>query len=150
MKTRKAPKPTILNRRARFDYEILETRIAGIVLQGTEVKSLREGRCNMGDSYCFIQSGELFLKNLDIPLMSNTAFQHEPRRARKLLLKKREIIKLEGSLIKGLTIIPLKIFDQSGKFKCEIGLARGKNVRDKRNTIRDRDQKREQLRYDKN
>lgn len=150
MKTKRKPKPSITNRRARFDYEIMETHVAGIVLEGTEVKSLREGRCNMVDSYCFIQSGELFLKGLDIPIGNTHSFQHEPRRTRKLLLKKREILKLERSLIKGLTIIPLKIFDMNGRFKCEIGLARGKKLWDKRDTIRDRDQKRERERYDKN
>jgi len=146
--TRKTP--TISNRKARFDYEIIETWVSGMVLQGTEVKSLREGRCNMTDSYCYVQSGELFLKGLDIPIGNTKSFQHEPTRVRKLLMKRKEINKLERSLDKGLTIVALKIFDTNGRYKCEIALAKGKKNWDKRETIKERDQKREIQRYDKN
>ena len=146
MKSKKATTPTITNRKARFDYEILDSWVSGMVLQGTEVKSLREGRCNMVDSYCYVQSGELFLTGLDIPIGNTKSFQHDPRRIRKLLMRKREIQKIERGLDKGLTIIALKIFDSKGLFKCEIALAKGKKNWDKRETIKNRDLDRQQKR----
>jgi len=134
------------NRKARHDYHILDTWEAGIVLQGTEVKSLREGRVSMSDSYARIKGGELILYNLHIGEYSKGTYaNHDPLRPRKLLLHKRELRKLSGSVEeKGLTLIPLKIyFNERGLAKVQIGLARGKKMYDKRRDIAERDVKRD-------
>jgi len=134
------------NRKARHDYHILDTWEAGIVLQGTEVKSLREGKVSMRDSHARIINGELILFHLHIGEYSKGSYaNHEPLRPRKLLLHKREIRKLTGKVEeKGLTLIPLKIyFNERGLAKVQIGLARGKKLYDKRKDIAERDVKRD-------
>lgn len=122
------------NRKARYDFEILETFEAGMVLMGTEVKSLRDGRVNLTDSYAEVRDGEVFLRNLHIsPYTQGNRFNHEPLRARKLLLNRREIRKLIGKTAeKGLTLVALSLYFKRGKAKCELGLARGKKSYDKR------------------
>lgn len=136
------------NRKARFLYEILETFQAGIVLMGPEVKSLRAGHCNLTDSYAVAEGSELYLLNCHIsPYDPASFFNHEPLRKRKLLLHRREINKLIGKIAeKGLTVIPLQVYFQRGKVKVDIGLARGKRMHDKRETIKRRDLDREAAR----
>ena len=133
------------NRRARHEYEILETLEAGLVLRGTEVKSLRDGLVNFKDSYATVRNGEAWLRGCHIsPYSHGTDANHEPERDRKRLLHKREITKLVGkSSEKGLTVVPLKIYFSRGRIKIEIGLARGKKLHDKRATLRERETKRE-------
>ncbi len=134
------------NRRARFDYFIEEVFEAGIVLTGTEVKSLREGRASLAESYVGVEAGELFLINAHIPeYHGGNKLNHTPRRPRKLLLKRREVGKLAAAIQRqGLTIVPLKIyFNQRGLAKAEIALARGKKLHDKRQTEKDRSWQRE-------
>lgn len=134
------------NRKAFHDYFIEETFEAGIMLTGTEVKSLRAGKANLKDSYARIKDGEIFLLNTHIsPYSQADGFkQHEPERTRKLLLHKKEIMKLLGKTReKGYTLVPTKIYFKDGKAKVEIGLARGKTSYDKRDSIKARDVKRE-------
>ncbi len=134
------------NRKARRDYQILETMEAGLVLVGTEVKSLRDGQAQLKDSYAGIDEGELYLYNAHInPYRMGNRFNHEPTRTRKLLMHEREIKRLIGKIQeKGLTLIPLRLyFNDSGKVKVELGLARGKKDYDKRRDIAERDAKRE-------
>ena len=133
------------NRKARFDYEILETFEAGMVLLGTEVKAIREGRVNLRDSYAVVEKGEVFALNIHISPYSHRGYaDHEPMRKRKLLLHKQEIRKLIGRTVeKGLTLVPLKMYFKSGKVKMAIGLARGKKSHDKRETIKKREADRE-------
>lgn len=138
-----------VNRRARFDYEILETFEAGIQLTGTEVKTLREGKANIAEAYVSPEKGEIFLINADFPPYGHgNRFNHEPRRHRKLLLHKREVNKLSGSVNKdGLTIVPLRLyFNDRGLAKLQIGLAKGKKTVDKRQTIKERDWNRQKQR----
>lgn len=134
----------IQNRKARHDYHILETMEAGLVLQGTEVKSLREGRGNLVDSYAKIQNGEVFLYNFHIsPYSGERRFNHDPLRVKKLLLQRKEIRKLIGRVEeKGLTLVPLKVYFKNGKAKVELALARGKKLYDRREDIAERDAKR--------
>ena len=137
------------NRRARFDYFIDERMEAGIALTGTEVKALRQGEGSIAESYATVDGEEVWLINSHIPEYSHgNRLNHEPRRQRKLLLKGREIAKLHGAVTRqGLTLVPLSIyFNSRGKAKVELALARGKKVHDKRETIKDRDWKREQAR----
>lgn len=137
------------NRRARYDYEIIDTFEAGIELIGSEVKSLRQGRTNLGESYAAVKGGELFLINSNIPeYREANRFNHEPKRPRKLLLHKKEIAKLSNGVQReGLTIVPLKMFfNPRGRCKVDIALARGKKVRDKRETIKERSWNRERSR----
>ena len=137
------------NRKARRNYFIDETLEAGIMLAGTEVKSLREGRADISESYASEQDGELFLVNAYIPeYKAGNRYNHETRRPRKLLLHKREINKLAGGIKRaGTTIVALKIyFNERGKAKVLLGLARGKRQHDKRAAIKDRDWKRDQAR----
>ena len=133
------------NRKARHDYEILETFEAGMVLTGSEVKSLRAGRANLKDSYARIDRGEAFLLNAHIsPYAAASHFGHEPERNRKLLLHRSEIDKLNGRIQeRGLTVIPLKIYFKNGRAKVLIGVGRGKKAYDKRESIKQRDTKRE-------
>lgn len=134
------------NRRARHDYFIEDVFEAGVVLTGTEVKSLRAGRASLAESYVGVEAGELFLINAHIPeYHGGNKFNHAPRRPRKLLLKKRELGKLAGAIQRrGLTIVPLKIyFNRRGLAKVEIALARGKKLHDKRQTEKDRSWQRE-------
>ena len=131
-----------VNRRARFDYEIEDTFEAGIQLVGTEVKSLREGKANIAESYVSPEKGEICLINADIPPYAHgNRFNHEPRRPRKLLLHKKEMNKLAGSVQReGRTIVPLRLFfNERGLVKLQIGLAKGKKTVDKRETKKERD-----------
>ena len=134
-----------VNRKARRDYEIIESLEAGMVLKGTEVKSLREGRINFKDSYAKVQDGEVFLVNAHISPYSHGNLQnHDPLRERKLLLHKSEIKRLTGKTVeKGLTLVPLSAYFVGGRVKVELALARGKRRGDKRETIKRRDAQRE-------
>lgn len=137
------------NRRARFDYEIMQTFEAGVELKGSEVKSLREGRTNLAESYAAMKAGELYLINSNIPeYREANRFNHDPKRPRKLLLHKKEIDKLaNGVLREGLTIVPLKMFfNPRGRCKVDIALARGKKLHDKRDAIKERSWDRERAR----
>ena len=134
------------NRKAYYEYSFESTYTAGIVLQGTEIKSLREGKASFNDSYCIFHKGELFVKSLHISEYAfGTYTNHEPMQERKLLLTKRELRKLESKIKeKGYSIIPLKIFiSEKGFAKVEIGLGRGKKIYDKRNSIKERENDRD-------
>ena len=142
-------KTVALNRRARFEYHIDEVFEAGIMLTGTEVKSLRFGEGSIAESYAEVRGGEAWLVNSNVPEFSHgNRFNHEPKRPRKLLLREREIAKLHGAVErKGMTLVPLSIyFNGRGRAKVELALARGKNAADKRQTVKDRDWKRDQAR----
>lgn len=137
----------IKNKKASFEYFFLEEYTAGMVLTGTEIKSLREGKVSMADAYCFFNKGELYVKNLNISRYENgTYYNHDPLRERKLLLSRRELRKLENKLTdKGLTIIPTRLFiNDAGLAKMDIALAKGKKLYDKRDSIKEKDMKREQ------
>lgn len=133
------------NRKAFFKYEIAERAEAGVALVGTEVKSIREGGFNFGDAYVVFKNGELFLEGCRIgPYSHGNVMNHAEHRTRKLLLKKREILKLGGRATeKGFTIVPLKAYFKNGRVKLEIGLARGKRDHDKREAIKKKDIERE-------
>ena len=133
------------NRKAGFEYHILDTWEAGIVLKGTEVKSIREGGISLRESFCKVMGAEIFLWNAHIaPYSHRGSADHEPTRTRKLLLKRQEINKLIGKTVeKGLTLVPLRMYFKKGKIKLAIALARGKNVRDKRETVKRREADRE-------
>lgn len=136
----------IRNRQAAFNYELLDKYIAGIVLKGTEIKSIKEGKVNLQDGYCYVNNGELFVKGINItPYAQGTHYNHEPARERKLLLRKSEIRKLTSKMEeKGLTLIPIRLFvTERGLAKLEIALARGKKHYDKRQSIKEKDIKRE-------
>ncbi len=140
------------NKKARYDYHIIDTIEAGLVLMGTEVKSLRDGKVNIKESYALIENSEMFLLGVHIsPYSHGTTYAHEPDRKRKLLLHKGEILKLKRTIEqKGLTVIPLKIYFKRGKAKVLLGTARGKAKHDKRRVIAERDAKREIARSVKN
>jgi SsrA-binding protein len=129
------------NRRARFQYEVLDTFEAGMVLLGPEVKSLRDGRANMGDSFAVIRNGEIFLEKLHIsPYDFANRQAPDPMRVRKLLMHRHEIQKLHSKVVeRGLTIVPLRLYLREGRVKVELGLVRGKHMHDKRETIKRRD-----------
>ena len=133
------------NRKARFEYDILETYETGIVLKGTEVKSLRLHSVNIGDAFVTIRDGEAFVHQMSIsPYEMGNRFNHEDKRVRKLLMHKKEINQLYGKVKeKGLTLIPLKMYFKDGRAKLLIGLAKGKTLYDKRHSIKDREGKRE-------
>ena len=133
------------NRKAFFNYKVLERAEAGIVLAGTEVKSIREGGLSFADSYVEVRRGELFLVGCRVaPYSHGNLANHAPDRDRKLLLHKREILKLGGRATeRGLTLVPLRAYLKRGRVKMEIGLARGKQAHDKREAIRRKDQERE-------
>lgn len=140
----------IRNRSAFHEYFIEDKYDAGMVLTGTEVKSLRDGRASFNDSYCYFHKGELWIKSLHIAEYSHgTINNHDPMRERKLLLQKRELKKMEAKMKeKGFTIVPLRIyFNEKGLVKLEIGLGKGKKLHDKRETIKSRDVEREMKRY---
>lgn len=150
MKSNIQKKIEIKNRRASFDYSFLEKYIAGLVLLGTEIKAIREGKAALVDSYCYFRNGELFIKNMNISeYKDGNVYNHEPNRERKLLLNKQELSKLQKKLTdKGLTVIPIRLFtSDSGYAKLEIALAKGKKLFDKRDDIKakdiDRDLKRQ-------
>lgn len=139
----------IVNRRARFDYEITETFTAGIVLTGTEIKSIRQGKASLADTYCYVSRGEVWVKNMYIAEYFYGSYNnHTERRERKLLLQKKEIRKLErNGKEAGFTIVPLRLFiNARGLAKVVIGIGRGKKEYDKRQSIRERDDKRSMAR----
>jgi len=140
-----ADRPVATNRRARHEYEILETVEAGLVLRGTEVKSLRAGLVNFKDSYASVRNGEGWLLGCHIsPYSHGTDANHDPERDRKLLLHGREIARLNGKIAeRGLTLVPLRLYFRKGRAKLEIGLARGKKLHDKRSALREREVRRE-------
>ncbi len=136
----------IKNKKAFFEFDFLDKYVAGMVLTGTEIKSIREGKVTMNDAWCYFVKGELFVKNLNIAAYDKgTHYNHEPLRPRKLLLTKREKNKLEAKINeRGLTIIPFRLFlSDRGFAKLEIALAKGKKSYDKRETIKEREAKRE-------
>ncbi|MCD5404916.1 SsrA-binding protein SmpB [Peptococcaceae bacterium] len=148
----KGIKILIDNRKARHDYHILDTYEAGIVLKGTEVKSIRAGKANLKDSYARVEKGELFLYNMHIsPYEQGNRFNHEPKRTRRLLMHKHEINRLLGrTKEKGLSLVPLKLYFKNNKVKVELALAKGKKLHDKRRALAERDAKREMERARKN
>jgi SsrA-binding protein len=134
------------NRQARFAYEILETYEAGIELKGSEVKSIRAGKVNLRDGYAQVKEGQVWLHNVHISPyeMTNRAYNHDPRRPRRLLLHKGEIRKLIGKVEeKGLTLVPLKMYLKRGYVKVSLALGRGKKLHDKRDALKQRQEKRE-------
>lgn len=145
MAKEKGEKVIALNRRARHEYTIEKTYEAGLVLQGTEVKSLREGHANLTDGYAYIDRGEAFLDQVSIPRYSNgTWTNHSAKRVRKLLLHKDEIAKLARKAAEGgYTLVPMKLYFVDGRAKVEIAVAKGKTQYDKRQTLRERQDRRE-------
>lgn len=136
----------IKNRKARYNFEFIDTYKAGMVLQGSEIKSIRENKVNMGDAFCVFHKEELYVRNLHITPYAQGAYaNHEAMRERKLLLQRKELAKLKEKMEeKGLTIVPTRLFiNDRGLAKLEIALARGKKLHDKRNSIKDKDTKRE-------
>ena len=135
----------ILNRKARFNYEIIDTIECGIVLKGTEIKSIRDGKANIKDSYGIIRNNEVYILNMHIsPYENGGVFNHQETRTRKLLLHKKEILKLKNKLeLEGFTLIPLKLYFVNGKVKIELGLCKGKKLYDKREDSKKRDVERE-------
>lgn len=136
----------IRNKQASFQFELIEKFIAGVALRGTEIKSIREGKVNLQDGYCYFNKGEAFVKGITItPYAQGTHYNHEAARERKLLLKKSELKRLEAKVEeKGLALIPVRLFiNDRGLAKLEIALARGKKLHDKRESIKERDVKRE-------
>jgi len=141
------------NRQARFQYEILETYEVGVELRGTEVKSIRQGKANLRDGYALIRNGEAWLHNIHISPHQSTiqAYNHDPRRTRKLLLHQQEIRKLIGKVEQqGLTLVPLKMYLKRGWVKLTLALVRGKKLHDKREDLKRRQDKREMERVIKN
>ncbi|HEY3402714.1 MAG TPA: SsrA-binding protein SmpB [Ohtaekwangia sp.] len=146
MKPRFSNDINIKNRQASFEYELLDKYVAGMVLRGTEIKSIREGKVNLQDGYCYLNQGELFVKGISItPYAQGTHYNHEAGRERKLLLKRSELKKLEGKVEeKGLTLVPVRLFiNDRGLAKLEIAVGRGKKLHDKRDSIKEREAKRE-------
>ena len=141
-------KVIVSNRRARHDYEILDSYEAGIVLTGTEVKSLRAGRASLADAYASVDDGEVWLRGVHIPEYAQGSWtNHEPRRTRKLLLHRKEILRLIGKIKEqGLALVPLSMYFADGKVKVEIALGRGKRSYDKRAALAKRDANREMTR----
>lgn len=139
------------NRKAFHDFTIFEKYIAGIVLTGTEIKSIRKNAINLKDSFCKIEDNEIFLYNCHIsPYEQGNRFNHQAERTRKLLLNKKEILKISNKIKKdGYTVVPLEVFLSHGFAKVEIGLAKGKKIHDKRDDIAKKDQKREMDRASK-
>ena len=140
--------PRITNKKARFQYEIIEKVEAGMVLRGSEVKSLRTGQASITEAFARIENGEVWLHGANIqPYAYANVLNHEPLRPRKLLLHKRQIARIVGqTATKGLTVIPLAIYFSKGRAKCEIALAKGKTHRDKRQDLKKRDHQREMAR----
>ncbi len=133
------------NRKAHFNYEVIESYEAGVVLCGTEIKSVRDGKMSIGDSYCLARNGEVIMINSHIEeYIFGNRFNHEPRRSRKLLLHKKEIQRLIGKTSeRGFSIIPLKAYLKRGKLKVEIALCRGKKAFDKKEALKERDLKKQ-------
>jgi len=147
MSTLKGRKETIVqNRKAKFEYEFLERFEAGLQLTGTEVKSLRHGKASLQEAYCYVENGQAFIRNMNIAEYEKGSWNnHDPMRTRKLLLKKKEIEKMAKSVEKkGNTIVPIRLyFNENNLAKLDLALARGKKVHDKRESIKERDTKRE-------
>lgn len=136
----------IKNRKARFEFEFLDTLVAGIMLTGSEIKSIREGKASLQEGYCYFKKNALFIKGMNIsPYEQATHYNHDPVRERKLLLNKNELEKWQSKLEeKGLTVVPVRLFlNNKGLAKLEIALAKGKKLYDKRDSIKERDTKRE-------
>jgi len=139
----------IKNKRASFDYEFIEREVVGIVLTGTEIKSIRYGKASIAESYCTIENGQLWILNMDVSIYVQGSYNnHEPKRKRKLLMSKKDILKWEAKLkTRGLTIVPIKLFlSEKGWAKLDIALAKGKQTFDKRNSIKEKDLKMEMKR----
>lgn len=146
MSSKISNKVNIENRRAKFDYQFLETYTAGLVLTGTEIKSIKEGKAGLSDSYCVFLNDELFVKNMHVSeYEKGTHYNHKPDRERKLLLNKSELQKLQKKIKdQGLTIVPVRLFiSEKGYAKLDIALAKGKKAHDKRESIKKRDVERE-------
>ena len=137
------------NRRARHEYQVLESFEAGIELRGTEVKSLRDGKITLKDSYADVVGGELYLVGAHInPYEQGNIYNHDPERPRRLLMHKREIVRLASQVAeKGLTLVPLRLYFKEGRVKVEIGLCRGKKLHDKRESVKEQEAKRDMDRY---
>jgi SsrA-binding protein len=145
-KEKEKPGETLIvrNRRARFEYELGDTFEAGVVLIGSEVKMLRQGKADLGDSWCAIERGEAYLKGVNIPEMSGAAFGHEAKRSRKLLLHQSEIEQIERALTRdGMTVAATRLYFKDGRVKVEIALAKGKQMADKREAVKEREADRE-------
>lgn len=133
-------KISVSNRKASFEYELLDEFDAGIVLFGSEVKSIRQGNISISESYCFLNKGELFVRDMHIPELKNFVKQHEPLREKKLLLTKKELNKIELKLKnKGLTLVPTHLYNKKGLIKLKIRIAKGKKLYDKRESIKEKD-----------
>jgi SsrA-binding protein len=133
----------IVNKRAKFEYEFIRTEVGGIMLMGSEVKSIRDGKISLSESFCTFINGELFLRNANISEMSSD-YTHKSNQDRKILLKRKELSRLQKELIKGLTIVPYRVFlNDKGLIKIEVVLAKGKKLYDKRESIKARDIERE-------
>jgi SsrA-binding protein len=129
----------IVNKKAKFEYEFLQTEVCGIQLVGSEVKAIRQGKISISEGYCYFNEGELFVKGMNISDYGFGSF-HETVRDRKLLLKRKELNSLESKLMNGLTIVPYRVFiNEKGLVKMEIALAKGKKIHDKKNSIKERD-----------
>ncbi len=141
----KAPEPSLDNRRARFEYEKLESLEVGIALQGSEIKSIRNGNVSINEGFARIRDGELWLLNFTIPPYKEASvFNHDPNRPRKLLLRREQIDRLAGRAAeKGLTLVPWRLYFKHGRVKLELALVKGKKLWDKRRDIQDRDMARE-------
>jgi SsrA-binding protein len=141
----KAPEPSFDNRRARFEYEKLESLEVGIALTGTEIKSIRRGQLSINEAFARVREGELFLMNFTIPqYKEGSFFNHEPNRPRKLLLHREQIDRLAGRAAeKGLTLVPWRLYFKNGRVKIELALVKGKKLWDRRRDIQERDVKRE-------
>ncbi len=145
-KEKEKPGETLIvrNRRARFEYELGETFEAGVALIGSEVKMLRQGQADLGDSWCAIEQGQAYLKGVNIPVMPGAAFGHEAKRARKLLLHRNEIEQIQRALTRdGMTVAATRLYFKDGRVKVELALAKGKKVADKREAVKEREAERE-------
>jgi SsrA-binding protein len=145
-KEKEKPGETLIvkNRRARFEYELGDTFEAGVVLLGSEVKMLRRGQADLGDSWCGVQHGEAWLNGVNIPEMSGAAFAHEPKRSRKLLLHANEIEQIQRAVSRdGMTVAATRLYFKDGRVKVEIALAKGKRAPDKREAVKEREAERE-------
>jgi SsrA-binding protein len=143
-KEKPGEKLIVRNRRARFEYELGETFEAGIALIGSEVKMLRHGSADLGDSWCAVEQGEAWLKGVNIPEMPGAAFGHEAKRARKLLLNRAEIEEIQRALTRdGMTVAAIRLYFKDGRVKVEIALAKGKRAPDKREAVKEREAERE-------
>lgn len=146
MATKKTPNINIKNKRAQHDYNVLDTWTAGIVLTGTEIKSIRDGKAGLVDTFCFIHNGEIWVKNMYVAEYVNGTYNnHQVRRDRKLLLNRKEIRNLEAETrTPGMTIVPLKLYiDENGRAKLDIALCKGKKEYDKRASLKDKQDQRE-------